>query len=73
MVGMDRKHSEYRGWTLCITTDERRKSLGHAVRREHPCEVIMSEGWGEKLVLAELRRHIDEFEDAGDVGGDGER
>jgi hypothetical protein len=68
MGGMDRHDSEYRGWTLCVTTDERRKSLGHAVRRESPCEVIRSEGWGEELVLAELRRHIDDFEDADPSG-----
>jgi hypothetical protein len=65
MGSMDRKHSEYRGWTLCITVDDRRKALGHAVRREPPCEVIMSEGWGESLVIHELRRLIDAIEEAG--------
>jgi hypothetical protein len=63
MDRMDRQHSDYRGWTLWVATDERRKSLGHAVRRDRPHEVITSEGWGEKLVLDELRRLIDAIED----------
>jgi hypothetical protein len=34
MDPMDRPDSDYRGWTLCVATDGRRKSLGHAVRRD---------------------------------------
>jgi hypothetical protein len=30
----------------------------------------MAEGWGEPTFLAELRRRVDEFEDAGDVADD---
>jgi hypothetical protein len=65
MIGMRRQDSDYRGWTLCVTTDERCKSLGRAVRRERPHEVILSEGWGEELVIQELRRLIDAIEEAG--------
>jgi hypothetical protein len=68
MIGMRRQDSDYRGWKLCITVDARCKALGHAVRGEPPCEVIRSEGWGESLVLAELRRHIDAFEEAAPSG-----
>jgi hypothetical protein len=65
MSGMEWRHSDYRGWTLCVTVDGRCKALGHAVRRERPHEVLMSEGWGESLVIQELRRLIDAIEEAG--------
>jgi hypothetical protein len=42
MGGMERRHSEYRGWTLCVTTSGRRKSLGHAARRDRPHTVVMA-------------------------------
>jgi hypothetical protein len=44
--------------------------LGHGVRREPPHKVIMARGRAEDLVLRDLRRQVDGFEDASDVAGD---
>jgi hypothetical protein len=66
MGGMERRQADYRGWTLGVVPG--RPRLGHGVRRRSPHEVIMAKGWGEELVLRELRRLVDEFEDAGPDG-----
>jgi hypothetical protein len=53
---MKRHESRYCGWQIRVTDEARRKVLGHAARAESPCEVIMSEGWTEPLVLKDLKR-----------------
>jgi hypothetical protein len=63
MVGMKRQESRYRGWRICLTTKARRKVRATAARAEPPCQVIMSDGWGKLLVLKDLKRQIDAFED----------
>jgi hypothetical protein len=63
---MERRDSEYRGWKLCVKPG--RPSLGHGVRGESPHQVILAKGWGAGLVLKNLRRQIDEFEDGGRCG-----
>ena len=72
MDGKERRHSDYRGWTLCVTSVGRRKALGYAVRREPPHEIVRAEGCGASLVLKDLRRRVDAVEDkiSGEGAGD---
>jgi hypothetical protein len=64
MAGMRREDSHYRGWKLAVVVGSRRNRtvVGHGVRAAPPHTVIMAEGYGPELVLADLRRQVDEIE-----------
>ena len=63
MGGMDApRYSRYRGWTIGLAANGRRKWLAHGARKRPPHKLVMAEGWGERLVLAELHRKIDRVE-----------
>jgi hypothetical protein len=61
---MRKQSSTYRGWKLAVVPG--RVVLGHGVRARPPHRIVMAKGWGEELVLDDLRRQIDAIEDAGD-------
>jgi hypothetical protein len=65
---MEHRHSEYRGWKLCITPDgppDAPRYLGHGVRATPPHEVIMTRDSTEAAALDRLYRQVDAMEDAG--------
>jgi hypothetical protein len=67
MGGMEYRHSDYRGWRLCITPDgppEAPRYIGHGVRATRPHRIIMAETSAEGAALDELHRQVDAIEDA---------
>jgi hypothetical protein len=60
---MDRQTTEYRGWELTVSRG--RPWVGAARFTRAPFDVFIVKGFSDWEVLADLRRRVDEAEDAG--------
>jgi hypothetical protein len=61
---MGQHTTDYRGWQLTLYPG--RTWVGCAKQERAPFDVILIKGFSGTSVLAELRRKVDEIEDAGD-------